>query len=1025
MRTARRPIVAAFLVFLILAHRGDRPAPLAASPQAVLPSSIADAVDPPMPRLLGPAPEALLTLQEQGTTARLAHVAALEAQVFAVHDPRAIDLWELGLAHLVGNDPARAIDILQIVSRREPLNAGIATDLGAAYYLRAVRDGVAEDLVKSVDASARATRLSPQIWQAHHNLAIALEGIGWESEASIARQQVVHAPSAPLAHTLRAMADARTQRSWNTLRQLAYDNPEAARIYVETAVLTGVAEALPEDTANCGTWSEAARTIGESVAESTGDRLLQDLAKDLHDGCSMDAVGRRRFAAAVSAVTRAQELTEAGEMQNALALLSTAQAAIADTRAIAPLADLWRILADFSVQHPSRMLVRIRDARAAATRDAHLYPSGRLQLVEGSVALRLAKRTEALEHYEAAVSTFKRLREFEYTASTMALVAQSLKEQGHYLQAWSWMVDSLRLTDRIASPRRKFFVLFNAATTALEAGLFDAAAVFTRPLLGVAAEWDDATGWSSALTLDAEVAQRLGRGPAARDALRAAQVRAREFTDSSYRRQFEAQIAYTNGIISVQEAPAAAVAELTTALTYFHDRGLQHRLAGAYLWRGRALANSGRFDAAEDDWRSGIAILEDQRPQIRDEQLRISHLSSLWDLYGEMISSLALRRGRPEEAFAFVERSRARALLDSMPQHERFVPQAPAAIVKQLPSDVVVVQYSALADVLLIEVLTQSTRRHAQVPIARQELEALVFGFRHQIALGLPDAATAARLHALLFGPVADLLPGRRVIVVPDGWLGAVPFAALRDPASGRRAVQDFAVAVAPSVTLLGIASNLVQHRPEGRETAVVVGDPSGADAARYGLRQLPGAAHEAAEVAKLYPASVSSAGARATRREFLSMLQDATVVHFAGHAVADPRFPSRSYLLLGADEGHLGEGRVFPSDIAALRLTQTRLAVLSACSTAAGTPDRGEGVLNLARPFLIAGVPQVVGTLWDVDDAATRRLLVSFHERVQRGEDVIEALRQAQLERLAAPGGEDTSAWAAFVAIGGVHEKH
>ena len=85
--------------------------------------------------------------------------------------------------------------------------------------------------------------------------------------------------------------------------------------------------------------------------------------------------------------------------------------------------------------------------------------------------------------------------------------------------------------------------------------------------------------------------------------------------------------------------------------------------------------------------------------------------------------------------------------------------------------------------------------------------------------------------------------------------------------------------------------------------------------------------------------------------------------------------------------------------EIARQAFPSTRLVVLGACRTNAGRIRRGEGVFSLARPFLAAGIPTVIATLWDVNDRASHRLLVAFHRALPQAATVAEALRNAQLE--------------------------
>ena len=60
-----------------------------------------------------------------------------------------------------------------------------------------------------------------------------------------------------------------------------------------------------------------------------------------------------------------------------------------------------------------------------------------------------------------------------------------------------------------------------------------------------------------------------------------------------------------------------------------------------------------------------------------------------------------------------------------------------------------------------------------------------------------------------------------------------------------------------------------------------------------------------------------------------------------------------------------------------------------------------GRGVLSLARPFIAAGVPTVVASLWDADDRASYSLFVAFHQAIRRGNSIVDAMREAQLHAL------------------------
>ena len=95
--------------------------------------------------------------------------------------------------------------------------------------------------------------------------------------------------------------------------------------------------------------------------------------------------------------------------------------------------------------------------------------------------------------------------------------------------------------------------------------------------------------------------------------------------------------------------------------------------------------------------------------------------------------------------------------------------------------------------------------------------------------------------------------------------------------------------------------------------------------------------------------------------------------------------------LLFSAKESHLTV-----KDISNLIL-QADMVVLSACHTARGTIS-SEGVLGLARAFLMAGAKSVVTALWGVNDNATEKFMLKFYQNL-RSEPVVNALASTMCE--------------------------
>ena len=120
-----------------------------------------------------------------------------------------------------------------------------------------------------------------------------------------------------------------------------------------------------------------------------------------------------------------------------------------------------------------------------------------------------------------------------------------------------------------------------------------------------------------------------------------------------------------------------------------------------------------------------------------------------------------------------------------------------------------------------------------------------------------------------------------------------------------------------------------------------------------------------------------------------------------------------------GRDDGYLTA-----EEVGWLDLSKVELVVLSACETALGRAQSGEGLLGLRRAFEMAGARTVISSLWSVKDESTSRLMQSFYENLWRRKlGRVASLRAAQLEMLArnrAEYGDPLPAtWGAFVLSG------
>ncbi len=94
----------------------------------------------------------------------------------------------------------------------------------------------------------------------------------------------------------------------------------------------------------------------------------------------------------------------------------------------------------------------------------------------------------------------------------------------------------------------------------------------------------------------------------------------------------------------------------------------------------------------------------------------------------------------------------------------------------------------------------------------------------------------------------------------------------------------------------------------------------------------------------------------------------------------------------------------------------KAELVVMSACDTALGKIT-GDSVIGLSHSFFTAGVPTVMGALWEISDHPTTFLMTKFYQNFSENPDKTAAFRHAMLTTMKKyPNPRD---WAAFTLIG------
>lgn len=300
------------------------------------------------------------------------------------------------------------------------------------------------------------------------------------------------------------------------------------------------------------------------------------------------------------------------------------------------------------------------------------------------------------------------------------------------------------------------------------------------------------------------------------------------------------------------------------------------------------------------------------------------------------------------------------------------------------------------------------------------------------------EAAGAVALYEKLIRPLEPVLIRKsRLLISPVGILTFLPFEALvrQEKARGERVVERWDVSYVPSGT---VHAALVREQGGSMSGRGFVGlgdpvypgeDPSGnagpAACRELGLRgvksvrRLVESGVEVRTIAALYPEEgrLVLLRERATREELVGALKAHRgrigAVHLACHGIIDTAHPNLTGLVLGG-------GEMLTLDDLYQQTLSADIVVLSACDTGRGRIRSGEGVIGLVRGVFFAGCPRVVVSNWKVHDASTRRLMVSFYEKmVKKRLSPAAALRSAKLDMLRSEAHAHPFHWAAFVLWG------
>lgn len=902
------------------------------------------------------------------------------------------------------------------LERFAPVEPDARSDLAAAYYYRAKKQDRPQDLLKAWDAVESAPRTAASAF----NRALIGQALGLEREALASWDAFLNMDSSEWA------AEARGHQA--TIGKFRDSTP--------------VTNALGDFHQQLTRWASDPSQENLDTLRSRTDPYSTDVVAPI-ERANDTTVLRRAIRRLNDAIVATHDFNTEGALAIFEEIIPVLERS--ETPILLYARARHAIALSYESDGPSQAAAMLQPIEAEARKRNYSLLSF-IYAVRSYASFQQGRVIDAINDLDTTEAEARRIQDWYHVSYAKSRRIGYLREIGQLDSSWRQAIDALPDLARTSVAKDRHFLLGEIASTALALGHPRVALLYQDRAIeimqGEPASEKQFINLAIAFRKRAEIQLALKRKQQAAEDVRTSLQYIGK--DPNISRSLETRAFEVQGQILLESDPRAAAAVLTEAIQRADHDEFRTARAALRARRAEAYLRAGRMREAEADLRDAVehvraeeAVTLRNRVRGEAEDLWGPYFSRFQDTYRLLIRQLMTAREN-REAFAYAEQARAVELLDLIGELETAPPEFRAGralalelVQKELPAGTFILQYAIAGDVTYAWIISRYDLLSLELPVSLPAIERWSSGVQNAVRLS-DDAAFDVVMRAayagLLEQPMAKIatLEGGvdpRLVIVPDGPMHGLPFAALRNATTTRYLTEDATVSVAGSATLAAFALRRDAALVSPNPSVLVIGDPAfneGLTLAR-GMDRLAGAKREAAAIKEQYGARAEVlVDTQATGDEFLKLAPHHTIIHIAAHAIVSPSSPTQSFILFAPSMQHSGALNA-KELMTGMKLDQTKLVVLAACSSAGGSSVGPAGVAPLVRPLIAAGVPAVIGSLWDVNDATVDPLMVSFHRHYRQGKDVAAALRAAQRELLGNtnPGLASVFAWAPFQVIG------
>lgn len=952
--------------------------------------------------------------------------------------PSAARLHTQGVWHLLfpPDGPVEAVPALERARELAPGDWRMVNDLAAAELLRGLA-GEPRRLLEALAAAEAAVDLAPDASPPRFNLALILEQLGLTEDARRAWRAALAVESPRILGPWRDEATTRLSRLERTgpepeeveesLRQaLAADDGDRLRTLVEShpqdAYRFG-AEDLLGDWARAVTATGAnatespaplldrARRLGEVLATKTGDRFVLDTAAQ---ALALGPGSRQHLATALLRLAAGVAHYDARDLDAAeRELLEARRAAEGPSTPVDRWIDYYLLLCAYWNEDPA---LDDRLSALASEIDGTGLPilEGYVLWTEGLSQIDAGRFVTGRHQLRQALDRFTGAGQWSEASLIHTLLSDVETRLGDLETGWSEALAATARAEDFRNPRHLWTAWDQAARVAALAGHDRAALRFQEVALRASRQASSPSTVSAAFAARARVRARLRDRAGARKDLDRARQWAARITEESVRHRAEASIllARSRSGAEEQEQLPADIERLTRALARYRQIDAPVLYPDLLLERSRLFAETGAAAAAARDLLEALGLLRDQGLRLGTLDERLTFASSARRTV-EALLELHLEKGNDRSAvpvLADLARNPLRAPAGSLPTGISSPASTPFPAPHGAPNEAAL-SVTVLPDRLVLWVARGDRTATVLEPVADDELHRRLAAVARE-----PTDNDLGWLHDRILGPVREHLGGvDRLFLALDRDLYSLPVGALVDPATGRRLVEEMAVAVVPAIAGSSVEPERKPTGPPRRLALIAV--PWAEEGAEAGPRDratlgiLSAVSREAERLPGLY-AEARTLEPPVTLEHLAAAGAWADVLHLASHAVVNPVSPDLSRLVTGPEP-------LYARDIRMLRLARRPTVVLAACDTGSAAPGDGSGISSLASAFLDAGARWVIGSARPLEDSFAARFTERLHRELRRGTSPDRALQRTQVHFLHS-GELPLREWAAYQAFRG-----